>query len=118
MCSIFVLEDVFWRLEFFDDANFLDETFGVDSSNFTTTNPNWLSVVDAKDQFEEICRLKSDIDSEDEGLHNYSPSKSIEEDEWYESNNFWSFKSVVVQNLDDAQFRMSEVSMFQSETSY
>lgn len=67
MCTVFILEDIFWRLEIYDDTNFIDETFGIDSSNFTITNPYWISLNDSKEQFEELFKLKyEEFEFEDE----------------------------------------------------
>ena len=50
MSTIFVLEDILWRLEVYADESYLlDESYGIDTSNYISSTPNWLSIFESKD---------------------------------------------------------------------
>lgn len=64
--TLFILEDILRRIEIYDDSSIIDETFGFESSSFTFTAPHKISQHESKDTLDELSRMKSDSESEED----------------------------------------------------
>lgn len=66
MNTVFALNSIMNWLEIVNETNILDESYGLDTSNYYSLTPNWSSIFESKDHFDEICKLKYDSSSSDE----------------------------------------------------